>query len=83
MPDLTYYVAIPFVRTGSKLVPGDGIECNTGANAVLRAEVMAKQRDHAGALAFSRTGDPDSGRFAEAVLLGKFGDVPDDLTLLY
>jgi hypothetical protein len=36
----------------------------------------------AGAIAFSQTGDPSSGDFGDARLIGKFGDVPDDLTAL-
>ena len=42
-------------------------------------------RDHhkeftkAGAVAFSRTGDPDIGEFADAILLFKSGEVPDAL----
>ena len=31
---------------------------------------------HVGAVAFSRTGDPGSGEFSDAVLLKSFGDVP-------
>jgi hypothetical protein len=31
-------------------------------------------------VALSRTGDPGSGEFADAVLLKAFGDVPDDLS---
>jgi hypothetical protein len=30
-------------------------------------------------VAFSRTGDPGSGEFADAVLLKAFGEVSDDL----
>ena len=34
------------------------------------------------ALAFSGTGDPATGEFGDAKLIGKFGDVPDDLSAL-
>ena len=34
--------------------------------------------DNAGAIAFSRAGDPDIGEFDDAVILAKFGEVPDD-----
>ena len=30
---------------------------------------------HAGAVAFSRTGDPSTGEFEDAVILAQFGDV--------
>jgi len=33
-----------------------------------------------GAVAFSRTGDPSLGEFADAILLRAFGDVPSDLS---
>jgi hypothetical protein len=32
-----------------------------------------------GALAFSKTGDPQVGIWQDAVILGRYGDVPDDL----
>lgn len=38
-----------------------------------RAEAMASK--HAGALAFSRTGDPDIGNFADAEVIAVYGAV--------
>ena len=32
-----------------------------------------------GAVAFSKTGDPQLGEWDDAVILGRYGDVPDDL----
>lgn len=46
------------------------------AHAVRMAERIAAQKG--GALAFSREGDPDVGDFDDAVILGRFGEVPDD-----
>jgi hypothetical protein len=46
----------------------------------MRAEALSRKPGHAGAIAFSRTGDPSSGDFSDAKLIGKFGDVPDDLS---
>jgi hypothetical protein len=43
---------------------------------------MARTEGHIGAVAFSRTGDPGSGDFADAVLLKAFGEVPGDLSTL-
>jgi len=37
---------------------------------------------HVGAVAFSRTGDPDTGDFSDAKVVRKFGDGPDDLSTL-
>jgi hypothetical protein len=33
----------------------------------------------AGAIAFSRTGDPSTGEFADAVILAGFGEVADEM----
>jgi hypothetical protein len=32
-----------------------------------------------GAVAFSKTGDPQLGEWADAIILRRYGDVPDDL----
>jgi hypothetical protein len=48
----------------------------------MRAEALSCKPGHAGALAFSRTGDPSSGDFSDARLIRKFGEVPDDLSSL-
>lgn len=32
-----------------------------------------------GAIAFSKTGDPQLGEWNDAIILGRYGDVPDDL----
>jgi hypothetical protein len=36
-----------------------------------------------GAVAFSETGDPQLGEWHYAVILGRYGDVPDDLAPLH
>ena len=62
--------------------PREAVEC-TSANAAIRsAERMARTEGHIGAVAFSRTGDPASGEFADAILLKAFGEVPSDLSAL-
>jgi hypothetical protein len=43
---------------------------------------MAQAEEHIGAVAFSRTGDPASGEFANAILLKAFDEVPGDLSAL-
>ena len=43
-------------------------------------EAMSANPANAGAVAFSRTGDPNLGEFDEAVILKTFGQVPDDFT---
>ena len=78
MPEVTYYVALPFVATDDGIVPGEAVECFNPNSAVMRAEAFS----HNGALAFSRTGDPATGDFRDAKIIRKFGDVPDDLSAL-
>ena len=43
---------------------------------------MSRDPAYAGAVAFKRAGDPNEGEFSDAVILKKFGDVPDDLSAL-
>ena len=81
MADVTYYVALPFLRddTGSPIA-GAAEECQSPSGAVRRAEVLSRAPGSTGAVAFSRTGDPLAGEFSDAQLLKKFGEVPDDLS---
>jgi hypothetical protein len=74
MGTLTYYAVLPFVRDeGGDLVPGAAKECSSAANAVRVAQNLAFSS--AGVIAFSRTGDPATGEFADALVLRKFGEV--------
>lgn len=79
---VTYYVALPFVCTDEGRAPGQAQECPNEAAAIRRADAMSRQPGHAGAVAFKRTGDPNIGEFSDAVVLKKFGDVPEDLSEL-
>jgi hypothetical protein len=78
MGSVTYYVAMAFERSEEgDLVAMDPMESQSSTQAVSRARVLAATK--AGAVAFSRTGDPDIGEFADAVVLFKAGEVPDEL----
>jgi hypothetical protein len=80
MADVTYYVALPFCIGEDGPEPREAVEW-TSANAAIRsAERMERAERNIGAVAFSRTGDPGSGEFADAVLLKAFGEVPGDLS---
>lgn len=71
---VTYCVVVPFDRVeGGDLVPGEAKEAPNRDTARRRAEALAVK--HAGALAFSRTGDPNSGDFGEAEVIAVFGAV--------
>jgi hypothetical protein len=77
MGNVTYYVALGFRRgEDGELVALDPVEARTSTAAVSRARSFAASE--AGAIAFSRTGDPDIGEFADAVVLFKAGEVPED-----
>jgi hypothetical protein len=76
---MVYFVALPFVRIDGGLAPGEAVECPHAAAAIRRAEVLAAKPANAGAVAFTREGNPDLGEFDDAAILRTFGDVPDDL----
>ncbi len=76
---VTYYVALPFVRTEEGVAPGEGQEMPNEGSAIRRAEAMSRDAAYAGALAFKRSGDPVMGSFSDAVVLKTFGEVPDRL----
>ena len=75
---VTYYVAIPFVRTeDGDLAPGEAVEVQSEGAAKSRAKLMAVNT--AGAIAFARTGDPSIGEFQPAVILARYGETPDEV----
>ena len=73
--DVTYYVALPFVLADDGVAAGEAVECLSANAAVMRAEALSRKPGCAGAIAFSRTGDPATGEFSDAKLIRKFGDV--------
>jgi hypothetical protein len=80
MANITYYVALPFMRDESgELIAGNAEECQSATTALRRAEIMSRIPGSIGAIAFSRTGDPMAGEFGDAHLIRRFGNVPDDL----
>jgi hypothetical protein len=76
--DVTYYVALPFVMADDGVASGEAVECTSANAAVMRAEALSRKPGCAGALAFTRPGDPATGEFGDATLIRKFGDVPDE-----
>lgn len=71
---VTYCVVVPFDRVeGGDLVPGEAKEAPNREAAKRRAEALASK--HAGALAFSRSGNPDSGDFGDADVIAVYGAV--------
>ena len=78
MGSITYYVSMGFVRNeDGELVALDPFEAQTSSVLVSKARALAAK--NAGAVAFSRSGDPDVGEFADAKVLWQGGEVPPDL----
>jgi hypothetical protein len=82
MTEVTYYLALPFVASDDGIAAGEPTECFNPTAVVMRAEALSRKPGHVGAVAFSRTGDPATGEFGDAVVIKKFGDVPSDLSAL-
>ena len=81
MADVTYYVALPFtIDDKGEPVAGTGEELQSPSGAMRRADTLSRQPSNIGAVAFSRTGDPATGEFSDAIVLGQFGGVPSDLS---
>jgi hypothetical protein len=78
--NVTYYVALPFVWADDGVAAGEGVECTSSSAAVMAAAALSRKEGCAGALAFSRSGDPATGNFENAVLIKAFGEVPTDLS---
>ena len=71
---VTYHVVIAFDRDAEgDLKPGEAPEVLSPIVAERRARALSLE--HAGAVAFSRTGDPTTGEFHDAVILARFGEV--------
>ena len=76
---LTYYVALPFVRTEEGVAPGEAQEMPNEGAAIQRAEAMSRDPANAGALAFKRSGDPNMGNFNDATIYDVLMPVPPHL----
>ncbi len=73
MSAITYYVALPFRRSeDGDMVAGIPHECSSPLNAIHAARRLAYAG--AGAISFSRSGDPETGQFTDAVVLRTFGE---------
>jgi hypothetical protein len=78
MDTITYFVALPFQQTEEgELVAGEAKECQSAQSAIRAAERLS--RLNAGAVAFSRSGDPSLGDFSDATIIKRFGEVPSDM----
>jgi len=79
VPAVTYYVAIPFVRSeDGELVAGEAIEVQGGVPAAISKAGQLSIKN-AGAIAFARTGDPALGEFQPAIILARYGETPNEV----
>jgi hypothetical protein len=77
MSEIIQFIAMPFDRTDDGLVAGEPTKCKSPASAIERAKAMWMIFAHSGAIAFVRTGYPDS----TTTILRRFGTVPGDLAV--
>ncbi len=78
MPASTMYVIQPFdVTEDGAFAAAQPEQAQSEGQAVRRAHVVAKQ--HAGVIAFARTGDAAIGEYEPAKILLQLGTVPDEL----
>ena len=81
MTEVTYFVALAFLRDDTGIpVTGKAEEFRTPTAAIRRAESLSRAPGFTGAVALSCMGDPELDKFAQAIVLRKFGEVPGDLS---
>lgn len=78
MAQVTYFVVVPYkLAKRGRLVEGQPQTAQTAEGARRLAERISGQHD--GAVAFSRTGDPETGDWDDAVILAALGRVPPEV----
>jgi hypothetical protein len=71
------YVAVSFRRAGKEFAPGPVVICRDAGLAQQCAELMMRNDEIAGAVAFSRCRNLDFRQFGAAVILKTLGDIPE------
>jgi hypothetical protein len=78
MARVTYYVVQPFIRsTEGDLIAGEATEAPASNAAKHRAAAVVTA---GGCIA--RTGDPQLGDFDDAIILGRYGETPENIAFL-
>ena len=77
MTEIIRFQALAFDLVDGRLVEGSLVDCAGPALAIQTAQGQWKVFSHAGAVAFSRTSDFDTGIFGRKHLLRRFGQVPE------
>jgi hypothetical protein len=73
--EIIQFIALAVDVTNNRLVAGEPFKCASPASAIDHAKSMWKEFGHSGAVAFVRTGYPET----KTTVLRIFGNVPDDL----
>lgn len=74
MPRATWFVVQAFEKTKKGFETRPAIEARSEHQARAMAERLAEK---GGAYAFSRSGDMDIGEYDQAVILGRWGEIPE------
>ncbi|MGY2052432.1 hypothetical protein [Methylobacterium sp. JK268] len=78
MASATTFLIQTFEVKRKRLVPGARDVAPTGNGALKRAEAIATRKP--GAAALQITADNETGELEGVVILGRFGEVPDDFS---
>jgi hypothetical protein len=80
MSKQTYFVVLPLVagRKG-RIAEGEPVPCASGVSAIKTAQRIMASGRALGVIAFSKTGDPDTGDYEDAVVLTVLGSVPPEV----
>ncbi|MEH2567710.1 hypothetical protein [Bradyrhizobium sp. AZCC 2289] len=78
MSEITLFMVVPFDYVGGDIVAGEPVRCRNPADAIQRAQGLWKTFGHAGAVAFSRTSDFETGTFDDKKILRRFGHVSSE-----
>lgn len=72
---ITHYVVQSYRKVGKRLLPDEPRVVRDEGECIRVAQATAARRS--AVVAFSRTGDADTGDFDDPVILATHGDVPD------
>lgn len=74
---ITYFVVQSFTRgKRGALLADTPVQATDQGHAFRMLERLAKSK--VGVVAFSRSGDPATGEYTDAIILATFGDLPDE-----
>jgi hypothetical protein len=73
------FVVITFTKADEGFKAGRPMECGNAKAAMTKARLVVESQKFSGAVAIKNSGDPTSGVFKDPEILGKFGEVPDDV----